>query len=92
MEVVSEDKADGICKGVRKGGVENMNEAELMLKELRVSVWEQTKKVLEMPEMTMEGLDVLNVDESTLVVGDLFEFKQDNHGNFLLINNRPLSI
>jgi hypothetical protein len=65
-----------------------MNKDDLIIKNVRIKFWEENQKIQDSIILKKE----LKNFKENFVIGDQFNLKQDNYGNFFDINNEPLSI
>jgi hypothetical protein len=65
-----------------------MDTEDLIIKKVRIKVWEDKHEIEDLTKLRKEILEF----KENFVIGEQFKLKQDNFGNFYDIDNQPLSI
>ena len=60
---------------------------KLLMKEMRASFWE---KFREIPEMEIINKEMM--DHEHMKIGDMFMWQKNEQGNYLVMDNGPISI
>ena len=59
----------------------------LLQKEMRASFWEEFQEMPDMSELEKEMMD-----HEHIKIGDMFRWQKNEMGNFLIMDNGPVSI
>jgi len=59
----------------------------LLQKEMRASYWKEFQEIPDMGELEKEMMD-----HKHMMIGDMFMWKKNKQGNFLVMDNGPVSV